>query len=136
LFPATILRFQFSRLRLRGLFAASRSDDGVVLFRLERRHRFSSFADRVQSLMKVGSPNQDTGANAGIALLLHISRQRPGIAQFSRSSRHEVAFDTAWLDRFPDQALRVAAGIPRKHASGGLWPSGHYCQRYGAFPAM
>jgi hypothetical protein len=53
-----------------------------------------------------------------------------------RWSRHEVAFNTAWRDRFPDQALRVAAGIPRKHASGGLWPSGHYCQRYGAFPAM
>jgi hypothetical protein len=37
-----------------------------------------------------------------------------------RWSRHEVAFGTAWLDWFPDQVLRVAAGIPRKHASGGL----------------
>ena len=42
------------------------------------------------------------------------------VAERERSSRHEVAFNTAWLDRFPDQALRVAAGIPRKHASGGL----------------
>ena len=39
-----------------------------------------------------------------------------------------------WSD--PDQALRVAAGIPRKHASDGLWPSGHYCQGYEAFPVM
>ena len=45
---------------------------------------------------------------------------RRRIAERFRSSRHEVAFNTAWLDRFPDQVLRVAAGIPRKHASGGL----------------
>ena len=63
-------------------------------------------------------------------------RSAAAAAQLDRSSRHEVAFHTAWLDRFPDQALRVAAGIPRKHASGGLWPSGHYGPRYGAFPAM
>ena len=50
--------------------------------------------------------------------------------------RHEVAFDTAWLERSPDQVLRVAAGIPRKHASGGLGPRGRYCQRCGAFPEM
>jgi hypothetical protein len=52
------------------------------------------------------------------------------------SSRHEVAFDTAWRDRFPDQALRVAAGIPRKHASGGRRLGGRYCQGCGAFPEM
>ena len=49
---------------------------------------------------------------------------QPCVSGGSRSalrwSRHEVAFNTAWLDRFPDQALRVAAGIPRKRASGGL----------------
>ncbi len=51
-------------------------------------------------------------------------------------TRHEVAFDTAWLDASLDQALRVAAGIPRKHASDGRWPMGHYWQRCEAFPAM
>src|SRR6266403_4117390 len=40
-------------------------------------------------------------------------------SEFYCSSRHEVAFGTAWLE-FPDQALRVAAGIPRKHALDGL----------------
>ena len=58
------------------------------------------------------------------------------VTKLQRSSRHEVAFNTAWLDRFPDQALRVAAGIPRKHASGGQWLGGHYCQGCGAFPEM
>ncbi len=36
----------------------------------------------------------------------------------------------------PDQVLRVAAGILGKRASGGLWPSGRYCQRCEAFPTM
>src|ERR1039458_7492427 len=36
----------------------------------------------------------------------------------------------------PDQALRVAAGILGKRASGGRWPSGHYCQGCEAFPTM
>ena len=65
-----------------------------------------------------------------------VGSPRRRIAERFRWLRHEVAFDTAWLDWFPDQALRVAAGIPRKHASGGLWPSGHNCQRYEAFPVM
>ena len=39
-----------------------------------------------------------------------------------------------WSD--PDQALRVAAGTPRKHASDGRGPSGRYCQGYEAFPVM
>ena len=34
--------------------------------------------------MKVESPNQVTGADAGISLLLHVERQWPGIAQFFR----------------------------------------------------
>ena len=34
--------------------------------------------------------------------------------------RHEVVFDTAWLDWNPDQVLRVAAGILRKQASDGM----------------
>jgi hypothetical protein len=36
----------------------------------------------------------------------------------------------------PDQALRVAAGIPRKHASVGQRLDGRYCQGCGAFPEM
>jgi hypothetical protein len=39
-----------------------------------------------------------------------------------------------WSD--PDQALRVTAGTPRKHAPDGRWPSGRYCLGYGAFPVM
>jgi len=42
---------------------------------------------------------------------------------------HSILF--GWSD--PDQALRVAAGIPGKRASDGLWPSGQYCQ--GAKPS-
>src|SRR3974377_1069022 len=53
-----------------------------------------------------------------------------------RWSRHEVAIGTAWLDESSDQALRVAAGIPRKHASDGLGPGGPYCPGCGAFPEM
>ena len=34
----------------------------------------------------------------------------------------------------PDQALRVAAGILGKRASGGRWPSGHYCQGVRSLP--
>ncbi len=45
---------------------------------------------------------------------------------------HSVLF--GWSD--PDQALRVAAGILGKRASGGRWPSGHYCQGCEAFPTM
>ena len=36
------------------------------------------------------------------------------------SVRHEVVFETAWLDWNPDQVLRVAAGILRKRASDGM----------------
>ena len=68
--------------------------------------------------------------------LLFIVAQVSGAPDAERSSRHEVAFNTAWLDRFPDQALRVAAGIPRKHASGGLRLGGRYCRGCGAFRAM
>ena len=45
---------------------------------------------------------------------------------------HSILF--GWSD--PDQALRVAAGIPGKRASDGLWPSGQYCQGCEAFPTM
>ena len=80
--------------------------------------------------------NKVTAADGGWRLLSAFVAQWPAAAEFIRWSRHEVAFNTAWLDRFPDQALRVAAGIPRKHASGGQWLGGHYCQGCGAFPEM
>ena len=86
--------------------------------------------------MLESSANKPDSANPAMTLQFHIGRYWRRVADLERSLRHEVAFNTAWLDWFPDQALRVAAGIPGKHASGGLWPSGHYCQRYGAFPAM
>jgi len=68
------------------------------------------------------------------ALLFSIITCSQKSVDSNRYSRHEAAIDTAWRERSPDQALRVAAGIPRKHASGGLWPGGHYCPRCEAFP--
>src|SRR5260370_40246692 len=41
-----------------------------------------------------------------------------GSLSLSRYLRHEVAIGTAWRSN-PDQALRVAADIPRKHAPDG-----------------
>jgi hypothetical protein len=43
-------------------------------------------------------------------------------AAFTRAAfvRHEVVFETVWLDWNPDQVLRVAAGILRKQASDGM----------------
>ena len=69
--------------------------------------------------MMTSRPNYWVQATPDLARLLFLS-QHPGVPDPGLWSRHEVAFNTAWLDRFPDQALRVAAGIPRKHASGGL----------------
>jgi len=97
--------------------------------------------------MRERRPNQSLGATAAAPFVFNGAgkfaapwlRRRAvpgGCASVPRSLRHEVAFNTAWLDESPDQALRVAAGIPRKHASGGLWPSGGYCQGCGAFRAM
>ncbi len=81
-----------------------------------------------------------TGANAGkrpgFAENTRVGRSpRPGVAQFHRWLRHEVAVGTAWRSNF-DQALRVAAGIPRKHAPDGQRLGGRYCQGCGAFPEM
>jgi hypothetical protein len=61
---------------------------------------------------------------------------RAGTARAYPTPRHEVAFDTAWLDGNPDQVLRVAAGIPRKQAFGGAWCRNHGCQRSEAFQTM
>ena len=46
----------------------------------------------------------------------------PPTRPFTRAAfvRHEVVFETAWLDWNPDQVLRVAAGILRKQASDGM----------------
>jgi hypothetical protein len=48
--------------------------------------------------------------------------ERAALEAFTRAApvRHEVVFDTAWLDWNPDQVLRVAAGILRKQASDGM----------------
>ena len=82
-------------------------------------------------------PIKITGPNAGRPRQFPIwTPLAARVGQFYRWSRHEVALNTAWLDRFPDQALRVAAGIPRKHASVGQRLGGRYCQGCGAFPEM
>jgi len=62
-------------------------------------------------------------------------RRLPPVAHAGRyrdMKLHSILF--GWSD--PDQALRVAAGIPGKRASDGLWPSGQYCQGCEAFPTM
>ena len=67
--------------------------------------------------------------------LFHAERQRRGASEFCRyrdMKLHSILF--GWS--VPDQALRVAAGIPGKRASDGLWPSGQYCQGCEAFPTM
>jgi hypothetical protein len=80
-------------------------------------------------------PNEITALDAATAVCLHVARHRRGASEFERYrdvKLHSILF--GWSD--PDQALRVAAGILGKRASGGLWPSGHYCQGCGAFPTM
>ena len=58
------------------------------------------------------------------------------VGEPDRWLRHEVALGAAWLDRNPDQVLRVAAGTPRKQASDGRRSSDGYCPRSEAFPVM
>ena len=65
----------------------------------------------------------------------HADSNRRAACEAERSLRHEVAFGTAWRSN-PDQALRVSAGTPRKHASDGLSRGRGYCQEYEAFPVM
>ena len=79
--------------------------------------------------------NEITSLDAGTTVLLHAGHQWSGPSEFLRyrdMKLHSILF--GWSD--PDQALRVAAGIPGKRASGGLWPSGRCCQGCGAFPTM
>src|SRR2546427_12646053 len=80
-------------------------------------------------------PNEITSLDAAMTILLHIKGHWRGASEFRRyrdMKLHSILF--GWSD--PDQALRVAAGIPGKRASDGLWPSGQYCQGCEAFPTM
>ena len=73
--------------------------------------------------------------DAGTARMLTIKGHWLGTTEHERyrdMKLHSTLF--GWSD--PDQALRVAAGILGKRASGGLWPSGHCCQGCEAFPTM
>ena len=74
--------------------------------------------------------NNVTSLDAGIALRFQNGHHWPGASEFQ--CYRDMKF--GWSD--PDQALRVAAGIPGKRASDGLWPSGRCCQGCGAFPTM
>ena len=79
--------------------------------------------------------NEVTSADGGWRALFAFRAQWPATAEFFRyrdMKLHSLLF--GWSD--PDQALRVAAGILGKRASGGRWPSGHYRQGCEAFPTM
>ncbi len=81
------------------------------------------------------TPNERPGVDAGWLVLFAFERPPSGTTQAERyrdMKLHSILF--GWSD--PDQALRVAAGIPGKRASDGLWPSGQYCQGCEAFPTM
>ncbi len=81
------------------------------------------------------SPNKSAPGKGGIPSLLTVERARPALPEHERyrdMKLRSILF--GWSD--PDQALRVAAGIPGKRASDGLWPSGQYCQGCEAFPTM
>src|SRR2546425_6577982 len=79
--------------------------------------------------------NERAPVDAGFGALSAFARHWPGTTEHNRyrdMKLHSILF--GWSD--PDQALRVAAGIPGKRASDGLWPSGQYCQGCEAFPTM
>jgi len=60
-----------------------------------------------------------TAASAGIALWFHVEHRRPGVAEFHRSLRREVASTTAERGVVSDSALPFAAGILWEQAFGG-----------------
>jgi hypothetical protein len=71
------------------------------------------------------APNMAAPVDAPIMSLLHCMRpwRRATDARRYRDMKlHSILFGGS----NPDQALRVAAGIPPKHASGGRWP---WCDR-------
>ena len=80
-------------------------------------------------------PNEIASGNGAVGLLFQSARSRravPELCRYRDMKLHSILF--GWSD--PDQTLRVAAGIPGKRASDGLWPSGRCCQGCGAFPTM
>jgi len=71
--------------------------------------------------------------DAPIAFVFYIVqhwRRATDARRYRDMKLHSILF--GWSD--PDQALRVAAGILGKRASGGRWLGGHYCQGCEAFP--
>ena len=77
--------------------------------------------------------NGITALDAAMRLLLRIVRTGRRASEFWRyrdMKLHSTLF--GWSN--PDQALRVAAGILGKRASGGRWPSGHYCHGVRSLP--
>jgi len=85
--------------------------------------------------MRAATPNYRPALDAAITFCLRFEgrwRRASEAGCYRDMKLHSTLF--GWSD--PDQALRVAAGILGKRASGGRWPSGHYCQRCEAFPTM
>ena len=79
--------------------------------------------------------NPASAVDGGSPPLSGIERARPAATdprRYRDVKLHSILF--GWT--IPDQALRVAAGIPGKRASGGLSRSRDYCQRCEAFPVM
>src|SRR6266446_6718842 len=89
-------------------------------------------------MMRGNNFEQSAAPNPAIALWFHAGRQGRGVGEPKRYRDVKLhSLLLGWSD--PDQVLRVAAGIPGKRASDGLWPSGQYCQYYQgceAFPTM
>ena len=80
-------------------------------------------------------PNYRAALDAGCAVCFHmnvIGPARVSAGRYRDRKLHSTLL--GWSN--PDQVLRVAAGILGKRASGGRWPSGHYCQGCEAFPTM
>jgi hypothetical protein len=66
------------RLCLPGVFATIQSGDGVVLFCLERRYRFSSFTHWIRSVMKVESPEDALQQPGGSVTIASVASCAPG----------------------------------------------------------
>ena len=82
---------------------------------------------------KMNRPNQAGAEDGGIPLVFHAGRPCPAASDahcYRDMKLHSILF--GWSD--PDQALRVAAGIPGKRASDGLRPSGHYLPEVRSLP--